>query len=40
MGNENEYFWQTPQERDSNPAKSSDSTNKEQNNGNQQEKNA
>lgn len=40
MGNENEYFWQTPQERDSNPAKSSDSTNQEQNNGNQPEKNA
>ena len=29
MGNEDEYFWQTAQERDSNPAKSSDLTNQE-----------
>jgi hypothetical protein len=40
LGDCDEYFWQTPQERDSNPAKSSDSTNQEQNNGNQPEKNA
>jgi hypothetical protein len=29
MGNEDEYFWKTSQERDSNPEKSSDLTNQE-----------
>ena len=33
MGNEDEYFWKTVQERDSNPEKSSDLTNQEQKNG-------
>ena len=33
MGNEDEYFWKTVQERDSNPVKSSDLTNQEQKNG-------
>ena len=40
MGNEDEYFWQTAQERDSNPEKSSDLTDQEQNNGKQSEKDA
>jgi hypothetical protein len=32
MGNEDEYFWKTAKERDSNPVKSSDLTNQEQKN--------
>jgi hypothetical protein len=33
IGYEDEYFWKTAQERDRNPAKSSDLTNQEQKNG-------
>jgi len=40
MGNEDEYFWKTAQERDSNPVKSSDFNESGAKNGEQQEKNA
>jgi len=40
LGDCDEYFYTTPEERDSNPAKSSDLTNQEQNNGKHSEKDA